>query len=208
MAAQQGPNKRTMVILCVILGLLAVVALVRYAGMATGGGDDGGTTAEPAASATPAPTVPPSTPSTTPTTTAPGQPTVPTGDFDTFVTRDPFEPVVQVGTSDAGSTSGEAVATGGAAGGAAAAGTVAEPGKGGTSATGTSASSGPSLTVVDVVAAPDGTMQATVKVGSDQYTVSPGQTFATSYKVVSLSGTCGQFLYGDSAFQLCEGQSK
>jgi len=201
MAAQQAPNKRTMVVLCVILGLLAVVAVVRYAGMATGGGgDDGGTSSEPAASATPPPSASPSTT----TTTAPGQPTVPTGDFDTFVTRDPFEPVVQVGPADGGSTSSEAVATGGAA----SAGTVAEPGKGGAAATGTSASSGSSLTLVDVVAAPDGSTQATVKVGSDQYTVSPGQTFATSYKVVSLSGTCGQFLYGDSAFQLCEGQSR
>ena len=39
-----------------------------------------------------------------------------------------------------------------------------------------------------------------------QYTVAAGQVFATSYKVVSLSGTCGQFLYGDSPFSLCEGE--
>jgi hypothetical protein len=37
-------------------------------------------------------------------------------------------------------------------------------------------------------------------------TFTAGQTFATSYKVVSLSGTCGQFLFGDSPFSLCEGE--
>jgi hypothetical protein len=36
--------------------------------------------------------------------------------------------------------------------------------------------------------------------------VAAGQTFAGSYKVVSLSGTCGQFLYGDSPFPLCENE--
>jgi hypothetical protein len=33
-----------------------------------------------------------------------------------------------------------------------------------------------------------------------------GDTFATSYKVVSLNEPCGQFLFGDSPFQLCEGE--
>jgi hypothetical protein len=51
-----------------------------------------------------------------------------------------------------------------------------------------------------------GTTLAVVQVGSTQYTVGAGQVFATSYKVVSLSGTCGQFLYGDSPFSLCEGE--
>jgi hypothetical protein len=36
--------------------------------------------------------------------------------------------------------------------------------------------------------------------------VAAGQVFATSYKVVSISGTCGQFLYADSPFTLCQGQ--
>ena len=36
----------------------------------------------------------------------------------------------------------------------------------------------------------------------------PGDSFATSYKVVSLSQAdkCGSFLYGDDAFQLCVGE--
>ncbi len=52
----------------------------------------------------------------------------------------------------------------------------------------------------------NGTTTAVVQVGSQQYTVAAGQQFATSYKVVSISGTCGQFLYGDSPFTLCQGE--
>ena len=51
-----------------------------------------------------------------------------------------------------------------------------------------------------------GTTVAVVQVGSTQYTVAAGQEFATSYKVVALSGTCGQFMYGDSPFSLCKGE--
>ena len=48
---------------------------------------------------------------------------------------------------------------------------------------------------------------ARVQVGSTVYTVAAGQTFATSYKVVSpRPAPCGQFLYGDSPFSLCEGE--
>jgi hypothetical protein len=37
--------------------------------------------------------------------------------------------------------------------------------------------------------------------------VGAGDTFAVSYKVISLQGRCGQFLFGDSSFQLCEGRT-
>ena len=47
---------------------------------------------------------------------------------------------------------------------------------------------------------------ASVQVGPTAYTAAPGQTFATSYKLVSVSGNCGQLLYGDSPFNLCVGE--
>jgi hypothetical protein len=53
-----------------------------------------------------------------------------------------------------------------------------------------------------------GTTVARVQVGSTVYTVVVGETFATSYRVVSLDAGsgCGQFQYGDTPFELCVGQ--
>ncbi|MCB0990870.1 MAG: hypothetical protein KDB16_07820 [Acidimicrobiales bacterium] len=53
-----------------------------------------------------------------------------------------------------------------------------------------------------------GTVTATVRVGSTVYRVQQGQTFDGAYQVLSLDlGTgCGSFMYGDSRFNLCEGQ--
>jgi hypothetical protein len=65
---------------------------------------------------------------------------------------------------------------------------------------------GQSIAVLDVFNDASGTPQARVRVGSTVYTVGVGDTFATSYKVVSLNEPCGQFLFGDSSFQLCEGE--
>jgi hypothetical protein len=65
---------------------------------------------------------------------------------------------------------------------------------------------GEPIAVLDVFTDANGTQQARVRVGSTVYTVGVGDTFATSYQVVSLSEPCGQFLFGDSPFQLCEGE--
>lgn len=53
-----------------------------------------------------------------------------------------------------------------------------------------------------------GAATATVRVGSTAYRVQEDQVFAGSYRVVSLDldTGCGTFLYGDSRFDLCEGQ--
>jgi hypothetical protein len=193
MAASTGPNKRTMVILCSILGILAVVAVFRL--MGGGGGDDAGTSAPPATSVT---STPGGATATTPTTVAPGEPTVPSGEFDVFATRDPFEPVVQVGGSSSAATTADTTPATTAAGG----GTATTP----TTNAAQNPAAGTSVVLVDVFTGADGTLQATVQVGSTAYTVAAGQTFAVSYKVVSLSGTCGQFLYGDSPFSLCKGE--
>ena len=48
---------------------------------------------------------------------------------------------------------------------------------------------------------------ADVRVNSTVYTqLAPGEEFAGSYKVVSLEGNCGSFLFGDERFRLCKGE--
>lgn len=63
------------------------------------------------------------------------------------------------------------------------------------------------MALIEVFDDPDGTT-ATVRVGSTVYRVREGDVFQTSYQVVSLDlfEGCGVFLFGDSRFELCEGQ--
>jgi hypothetical protein len=70
----------------------------------------------------------------------------------------------------------------------------------------TSSNTGHTVSVVDVFTDSAHHPRAHVQVGSTVYNVGVRETFARSYKVVSLSGHCGMFLFGDSSFQLCEGQ--
>lgn len=191
MAQPQGPNKRTMVVLCTILGILAVVAVFRFMSLGGGGGHDSGSTSEPAASTRTTPAAPPAA-ATTVTTEPPGEPVVPTGDFDALATRDPFEPVVELNTTSASEGSASTAPTSASS-------------AGGSAAAPTPAPSGTRVLLVDVVDV-DGVVQAQLQVNGQPVTVAPGQTFATSFKLVSISGTCAQLLYGDAAFSLCKGE--
>jgi hypothetical protein len=65
---------------------------------------------------------------------------------------------------------------------------------------------GQTVAAIDVFTDSSGHPRAHVRIASTVYDVGVGDTFAVSYEVVSLSGRCGQFLFGDSSFQLCEGQ--
>ena len=40
------------------------------------------------------------------------------------------------------------------------------------------------------------------------YTVTQGQTFASTFKLVTINGTCASFLNGDQSFSLCETANK
>jgi hypothetical protein len=51
-----------------------------------------------------------------------------------------------------------------------------------------------------------GKQVATVEVDGKDYNVSAGQTFATNFRVISLSSSCGTFAFGDERFSLCIGQ--
>jgi hypothetical protein len=70
-------------------------------------------------------------------------------------------------------------------------------------------SGGPSgaqhVTLVDISGS-GSNRTATVEVDSQTYTVKEGDTFAGSYKVKSLTASCGTFMFGDETFTLCVGQ--
>lgn len=52
-----------------------------------------------------------------------------------------------------------------------------------------------------------GSLVAVVEVDGETYTVGVGDTFAVSFKVISLTESGGVFTFGDSAFTLAVGQS-
>lgn len=110
--------------------------------------------------------------------------------------RDPFRPLItedspiagipgvggQPGTTDPGTTD-----------------TTAAPGNGGFTPTGTTIT-------LEEIRTVGGVLRATVTVNGTSFDVGAGDTFAVSYKVVSLSLTKGVFMFGDSAFELSVGQ--
>ena len=193
-----GPNNRNLTIILAVGGV--VIALFAAFSLFSGGGGSGPSTLAPSSTQT-ADDGPHGGDQTIPSTTTPGQPDLPNGQFDVFATRNPFEPAVEVTPAPADTTPATPSDT-----------TPADSTTGaGSDTTDTTVpasanpSTGTTVAVIDVFQQGT-TTAAVVQVGSTQYTVVAGQVFATSYKVVSLSGTCGQFMFGDSPFSLCEGE--
>ena len=178
MAAPQD-RRRLAIIGGVGAGLVALVLIAR---LLSGGGGGGGTADT---------TFVPELPVVTTTTTTVPAPEVPGGSFDVFATKDPFAPVVQIDTGGGGvgptGATGATGSTGFSGGGS------------------VNPSAGTAVAVVDVLDQ-SGTTVAQIRVGSTVYTVTTGESFATSYMVVSISGQCVQLLYGDAPFQLCKGE--
>ncbi|MCZ7536356.1 MAG: hypothetical protein M5T61_10845 [Acidimicrobiia bacterium] len=177
-------------------------------------GDDG--SSDGAAATSVPPTVAGATTSTSATTTTEPGRSLPPDSFDVYSTRNPFEPAFQetpVTTAYTTSTTGYfgTTSTSGYAGTTTTVfGATTTTGVGGTTTTTQPSYNPPQGTTVallDVFF--DGpTAIARVQVGSTVYTVAAGDVFGpgNSYRVVSLDEPCGQFLYGDSPFELCEGQ--
>ena len=111
-----------------------------------------------------------------------------------FTGRDPFVPLIVAATSPVSSGSSPTVSPAGSASSA--------PGGG------SSQSIGGHTVVLDDIFTDNGVQKAQVEVDGTVYTVAPGDTFASSYQLVSISGTCGDFLFGDQAFTLCETSNK
>ncbi len=68
--------------------------------------------------------------------------------------------------------------------------------------------SGQRVALLEVFVDAKGVTVASIRVNDTVYEVAEGASFATSYKVVTLSVAdgCGQLLYGDDRFRLCEGE--
>lgn len=137
-------------------------------------------------SATPAAAEPPP-PSAVPadvTVQAAAPSAIVSGGFQVSQPRDPFRPLITEDSPVAG-----------------------QPGVGGTGGTG-SGGFNPQGTVLTLQEIRDvsGILRATVLVNGVSYDVGAGETFATSYKVISLDTSKGVFMFGDSAFELAVGQ--
>lgn len=196
------PATRSRLPVILALGAAAVLLILVLVSLTGGGGDD-----EESATTTTQPT------ETTTTTTAAGSGgAAPTETFEVFATKNPFLPLRTTGTGTAGAT-GTSGTTGGAT-----TGTGTSTGtSGGTGTTGTSTGTGGTGTVeprrsdrvalLDVFVE-DGEVVANVRVNDTVHKVGEGDTFATSYTVLSLSQAdgCGRFMFGDDTFRLCEGE--
>lgn len=202
-----GGNRRALIFAAIGGGVL-VVLLLGHALLSGGGGNS---------SAPPPPPAPPSGVTRTTTTTVAGG--VAPETFEVFTTKNPFTPLLPtLGGSSTGTSTGGTSGTGGSLGSGS--GGTSGGGGGGSSALGGSGSSSggasgsaanaprPSqrVALLDVYRAGGGTV-ADVRVNDTVYRrLAPGQTFAGSYQVVSLSGSCGSFLFGDERFRLCKGE--
>ena len=202
-AVAERNNRRLLALVAGVaaLGLLAFFVLVPAL---TGGGDEDTPTAvrrpvrrAPAASATPAPTRSP-------------VPVIET--FNDTVGRDPFRPLYVAPVQGGGGAPGPGGApapgpgtgTGGGVqptSGTGSGGT----GTGGQPAGGSAQVGGNRVSLLDVFVR-DGETHAQTRVGDTVHTPAVGDTFAENYQVLSASGECATFLYGDESFQLCEGQ--
>lgn len=64
------------------------------------------------------------------------------------------------------------------------------------------------MALLEVFVDDEGVTVASIRVNDTVYEVAEGAAFATSYQVVTLSVAdgCGQLLFGDDRFRLCEGE--
>ena len=195
--AAAGGNRRVVVIATAgVLGLLLGYFAIK--GLSGGG-------AAPTASA---PSTSPAGPRATTTTTTTAAGSAPVQSFEIFTDKNPFQPLqfAAAGSTTATTAPGATTATTSPSGGATSGGTT--PTTAGTGSGGAAEpQSGQRVALRDVFAS-GGRTVANVKVNSTVYTVGTGDTFATNFKVVSLSQStkCGTFLFGDNQFQLCQGQ--
>ncbi|MDQ3756457.1 MAG: hypothetical protein M3394_01220 [Actinomycetota bacterium] len=163
------------------------------------------------------------------TTTVAGPGAAPTETFEVFTTKNPFLPLRSTATAGGGTTTGGTTVggttggtTGGTSGGTTGGTTVVSI-RGGTTATTTRPGTGSGtrtggtgsveprrsdrVALVDVFAE-NGKVVANVRVNDTVHKVAEGETFAGSYRVLSLSQAddCGRFMFGDDTFRLCRGE--
>lgn len=221
-------NQRALLILAGVIG----VVLVAFIGSRLlGGGDDDSASERPDRPRPNGQAAPRST-----TTSTTGLP--PVESFEVFTTKNPFiplrggdgggggpvapgfpgtpTPTTVVGGPVTTPTTFRPGTTPTTSGGGSGGGTTPTTARGGTTPTTSGGASGGPATEPrrgDRVSLQDvfvegGTVTANVRVNDTVYRVVEGQTFATSYRVISLDpGTrCGRFVFGDDQFRLCRGE--
>jgi hypothetical protein len=198
------PDRNRRIVVLAGIAAVLVLAVVVLPGVLFGGGDGGDDEFDfpPVAS-----------PSTT--TTAPGD--APAETFETFSDTNPFTPLVELGPAP-----GDVVAPPDDT-----ATTIPLDDDGFTfpedpdatfppedEGTTTSTTVGPPprqpdrVSLLEVFTEPSGRIVASVRVNDSTHQVAEGDVFATSYRVLDLDirARCGQFLFGDDRFGLCEGE--
>ena len=196
-------ERRRLIVLLSIAGVLVLAAVLKFTVFKGGGG--GSATATSQLTTLPSSSGGTGLTGSTTSTSEASRSTTPPATFDVFATKNPFEPVVIVTPPD---TTPVTTPGGGTTPSTTPGGGTTPPG-GSTTTTSTPSvnpSPGTSVALLDVFPTAGGANQAKVQVGSTVYTVGVGSVFATSYRVVNLSGQCGQFLFGDAPFKLCEGE--
>ena len=181
--------------LLVLLGIVAVGGLV-YLITTLGGGTSPQTAPPvPTPSASPTATGGGSTPAASPSPAA--SPTTVPETFEVFESKDPFRPLVVAAAPPA---TGDGAAPGPAP--------APSPSPGAGAGGAPAPSGGTVIELLDIIDAAEagGTAKAQVRIGSTVYTVAPGETFASTFKVLSISGTCATMLNGDDKFTVCEGE--
>lgn len=207
MAEKQGMSKdldRKQLML--VGGLFVVLLVVVWFFFIKGGGD--------ADLGAPPPVIPVQT--TAPTETQGGDQEVedpeegPVETFEVFARRDPFEPVIELGGPPGVVDVGTTPPTDGAS--PAPGSTPFDPGTGdpGSEDPGTDDPADeqpPGTSRVKLIDAykTQGLKRAQIRVDNTVYIVDEGETFAESFRLLSVSGKCASMLFGDDQFTLCEG---
>jgi hypothetical protein len=158
--------------------VIAAAAVGAYFFLFTGSGGEQPQVAAPVA---PAPQTPPKK---QPKANKPAKKRPPTFAF--FGGRDPFVPLVVAGTGGAGSNTSGAINA------------VGSPG-GGADVQDATVVGGHNVSLINISG---DTVQ--VSVDGQTYNVQPGEEFDGNFELVSVSGGCANFLYGDQSFTLCE----
>lgn len=190
----EAPARRFNPALIAGVGVLALILLVLLAMSLLGG-----SSSEEVVTSVPRPRV---VTTSTATATAP-----PPETFEVFESKDPFRPLVAPPST--GGTSGTPAGTTVGTTGGGTTGTTGGTSTGGSTGSGgaPAPTGGERVQLVDIFSQ-GGSNKAQVKVGSEVFTVSVGQSFGPSnvYKLLSISGKCATLLHGDDKFTLCEGE--
>jgi hypothetical protein len=177
--------------LLVVLGVVAVGAVVFLIVSGGGGSKQAALLPTPTTSSTAggAGAAAGSSPSPSPG----ASPSAGTPTFELSESRDPFRPLVVPQVEGSPGGGGSPAPTPEASAG---------PGAGGAPAP----AGGQEVELLDVVVDDQGTTRAQIKVGTTVSTVAAGETFASTYKLLSIKGVCATIVNGTDNFTLCKGE--